>query len=170
MVPNKNISITCEPGVLWQKAPHSILMNTSGQGCGFAFRQGDAHGPGWHSRWKGDFLIQHSPFTSSSWLRATSRGATCLQLQSFFRQASLGTVNGPAALVQGACSVELMTTAGPSGTGKPSPWEIQGRVHRRHIALQLILGGWIGWANSGGGRPVPWYFTGPPVLVLLPPQ
>lgn len=63
-------------------------MNTSGQGCGFAFHQGNTHRPGWHSRWKGDFLIQHSPFTSSSWLRATSRGAIYLQVHSFFQQAS----------------------------------------------------------------------------------
>lgn len=117
IVPNKNISITCEPGLLWQKAPHSILMNTSGQGCGFAFHQGNAHGPGWHSRWKGDFLIQHSPFTSSSWLRATCRGAICLQVHSSFQQASLGTVSGHVALVQGACAVELTTTAGPVGRG-----------------------------------------------------
>lgn len=103
--------------MLWQKAPHSILMNTSGQGCGFAFHQGNTHRLGWPSRWKGDFLIQHSPFTSSSWLRATSRGAIYLQVHSFFQQASLGPVSGHVALVQGACSVQLMTTAGPVGQG-----------------------------------------------------
>lgn len=38
------ISITHEPAGLWQQAPHSTLMKTSGQGCGFTFHQGNAHG------------------------------------------------------------------------------------------------------------------------------
>lgn len=57
-----------------------------------------------------------------------------------------------------------------SRTGKTSAWAIQGRVHTRHITLQLILGGWIGWVNSDGGRLVLWYFPGSLVLVLLPPE
>lgn len=50
--PKLEISITHEPAVLWQKAPHSTLTNKSGQHCGFAFHQGNAHGPGWNIRWK----------------------------------------------------------------------------------------------------------------------
>lgn len=112
-------------------------MNTSGQGCGFPFHQGNAHGQGWNVRWKQISSFSTRRLAPAAGVRQRPEDPHTPCIHSFLRTPSPSTVShlsgagwGDVVLAQGARSVQLMVTAAPGGlTEDISVRAIRGRDH-----------------------------------------